>query len=99
MMEKKSFWFAWKSNVYVEFKEKRILLYDTKFGENIETEQEENIALIVRLYEPENLGVILIQDELQTDVGVFIHEIIDKKMGDLINIKENLPKPVRLVPI
>ena len=99
MMEKKGFWFALKSNVYVEFKEKRILLYDTKFGENIETEQEENIALIVRLYEPENLGVILIQDELQTDVGVFIHEIIDKKMGDLINIKENLPKPVRLVPI
>ena len=31
-MEKKGFWFALKSNVYVEFKEKRILLYDTKCG-------------------------------------------------------------------
>lgn len=99
MMEKKGYWFALKSNVYVEFKEKRILLYDTERGENIETEQEENIALIVRLYEPENLGVILVKDELETAVGVFIQEIINKKMGDLININENLPKPIRLVPI
>ena len=27
-MEKKGFWFALKSNVYVEFKEKKILLYE-----------------------------------------------------------------------
>lgn len=80
-MEKKGYWFALKSNVYVEFKEKRILLYDTERGENIETEQEENIALIVRLYEPENLGVILVKDELETAVGVFKKKEFSRNMA------------------
>ena len=51
-MESKKYWFALKSYVYVEFKEKNVLLYDTNHGNRIESAQEKVITLIKRLYEP-----------------------------------------------
>ena len=38
-MESGNYWFALKSHVYVELKEKNILLYDTKSGSRIETKK------------------------------------------------------------
>ena len=52
----KNYWFALKSHIYVEFKTKFTLLYDTVSGERIESELEEGNALIRQMYEPLNLG-------------------------------------------
>ena len=51
-MELKDGWFALKSHVYVEFKENNILLYDTKLGFHIETENKDVVFMINQLYEP-----------------------------------------------
>ena len=66
-MKTKNYWFALKSYAYVEFKEKNMLIYDTKHGDRIETAQEKVITLIKEMYEPNNLGVIPISNELQFD--------------------------------
>ena len=100
-MEAKNYWFALKSYVYVEFKEKNILIYDTKHGDRIETVHERVITLIKEMYEPGNLGVISISNELQSDPCIrnFIQEVIDKEMGDLMDTEHFPNKPVRLIPI
>ena len=99
-METKNYWFALKSYVYVEFKEKNILIYDTKHGDRIETVQEKIITLIKEMYEPNNLGVIPISNELQSDPYIrnFIQEVIDKEMGDLMDTEHFPNKPIRLIP-
>jgi pseudo-rSAM protein len=100
-MEIKDCWFALKSHVYVEFKDGKILLYDTRTGNNVETALEKAISLISQMYEPENLGVTLLSEDIQKNIDVqnFVHEILEKQMGDII-AKEKVPtKPVRLIPI
>ena len=100
-MESKKYWFALKSYVYVEFKEKNVLLYDTNHGNRIESAQEKVITLIKRLYEPSNLGVIPINNEIQSDPCIqdFIKEVTDKDMGDLMDTEHYPNKPIRLIPI
>jgi pseudo-rSAM protein len=100
-METKDYWFALKSNVYVEFKQKKILLYDTHTENHIETGYEKAISLISQMYESKNLGVTLLGKDIQKDVGVqnFVKEILGKQMGDLLETEKNPVKPVRLVPV
>ena len=58
-MKLKNYWFSLKSYVYIEFKIKKILLYDTKSGYSIETTLNDAIKLVSQLYEPANLGVVM----------------------------------------
>ncbi|WP_044265453.1 TIGR04150 pseudo-rSAM protein [Bacteroides timonensis] len=99
-MKAKNYWFALKSYVYVEFKEKNILIYDTKHGNRIEAVQAKVITLIKEMYKPGNLGVIPISNKLQSDPYIrnFIQEVIDKEMGDLMDTEHFPNKPVRLIP-
>ena len=100
-MERKEYWFALKSCVYVEFKEDKILLYDTQSGTRIITEQKDAISLVSQLYEPENLGVTLLSKEMQTNpvIDSFVREVLEKRMGDLADLEKIPNKPVRLIPI
>jgi len=100
-METKDCWFALKSHIYVEFKENSILLYDTKSGNYIETEQKDVISLVAQLYEPKNLGVTLLSNEMQSDVNIrrFVQEVLEKQMGDLTDLEKLPNKPIRLIPI
>jgi len=100
-MEIRDCWFALKSHVYVEFKDEKILLYDTKSGNHIETGRQVAVSLVSLLYEPKNLGVTLLTKGMQSnqEIQLFVQEVMEKQMGDLIDV-ENLPnKPVRLIPI
>ena len=100
-IETKAHWFALKSSVYVEFKENEILLYDTKSGNRIETKQEDAIVLVSQLYEPKNLGVTLLSKEMlsQSDISDFVCEVLEKQMGDVMDIEKISNKPIRLIPI
>jgi pseudo-rSAM protein len=100
-MGTKDYWFALKSYVYAEFKNGRMLLYNTQNGNRIETDYEKAISLIKQMYEPKNLGVTLLDGEMQKDVGIlsFVMETLDKQMGDLSDTDKFRTKPVRLVPI
>lgn len=100
-MELKNYWFALKPHVYVEFKENKILLYDTHTGNYLETELTGAIELISQLYEPKNLGVTLLNKEMLSDADIrsFVLDILEKQLGDLIGIEQFPNKPVRLIPI
>lgn len=100
-METKNYWFALKSYTYVEFKENKVLLYDTNHGNRIESSQEKIILLIKSLRDPSNLGVIPINNEIQSDLSIqdFMNEVITKQMGDLLNTERYPTKPIRLIPI
>jgi pseudo-rSAM protein len=100
-METKDYWFALKSTVYVEFKQNKMLLYDTHTGNYIETVFDKAIALISQMYEPKNLGVTLISKDFQKDIDVqnFVKEVLGRQMGDLLEIEKVPVKPVRLIPI
>jgi pseudo-rSAM protein len=101
VMETKDYWFALKSGVYVEFKQGGMLLYDTHTGNHIETGFAKAISLISQMYEPKNLGVTLLDKDIQKDADIqnFVKEILGKRMGDLLETEKNPVKPVRLVPI
>ena len=100
-METKDCWFALKSSIYVEFKEENILLYDTQSGLHIETENKDAISLITQLYEPKNLGVILLSKEMRSNPNIwdFVKDILEKQMGDLMDAEKYPNKPIRLIPI
>ena len=100
-MKNKDYWFALKSYVYVEFKERKILLYDTKSGNYIETENKDAISLISQLYEPKNLGVTTLTKDMQLEPNInqFVNEVLEKQIGDLTDIEKLPNKPIRLIPI
>jgi pseudo-rSAM protein len=85
----------------VEFKKKKILLYNTNTGDYIETTLNDAIALISQMYEPKNLGVTLLTKEMQvdTDILYFVEDVLKKQMGDLTDVEKYPNKPVRLIPI
>lgn len=100
-METQDYWFALKSHVYVEFKNEAILLYNTQTGYSSEIRSPEIISLVSQLYEPQNLGVILLDKEMQKnpDISGFIEEALHSKTGDITGVEKLPHKPVRLVPI
>lgn len=100
-MDTKNYWFSLKSHIYVEFKNSKILLYDTERGNYIETELNGAIALISQMYEAKNLGVALLTKEMQADTNIlnFVKDILKKQMGDLTDVEKCPSKPVRLIPI
>ena len=100
-MENKDYWFSLESHVYVEFKEKEILLYNTINGKYIESSDMEFISLISELYKPENLGVVLFSKEKQKKGQLYglIEETLAKEMSSLMDVKKVAQKPIRLIPI
>ncbi len=100
-MEIKDYWFSLKSHVYVYFKKEKILLYNTQSGSKIETSLKEAITLVNQLYEPVNLGVIVLESQLLSNLEVqnFVKEVQKKEMGDLWEIRTGSQKPIRFIPI
>jgi pseudo-rSAM protein len=100
-MEAKKYWFSLKSHVYVEFKKDMMLLYNTKTGNTLEVATKEAIDLVAQMREPENLGVILWDKKMQpdSDVHVFVENVVELQMGDLWKYEKDCQKPVRLYPI
>ena len=100
-MEINEYWFSLKSHIYVDFKSEKVLLYDTKKGNYKDVISEEAINLISQLYKAENLGVVKIDEKMQLKTGImtFVDEVVSQQMGDLMEVKENMPTPIQLIPI
>ena len=99
-MEAINYWFSLKSHVYVEFKNCVMLLYNTQTGDTIEEYSKDAISLVMQMREPDNLGVILYDEELQTnsEIHTFVQNVVERQMGDLWKCMEGYQKPVRLYP-
>lgn len=98
-----TYWFYIHSDVYVnhDMKTNKILLYDTTTGRYLESENMDCLKLIQELHEPKNLGVVELSRYYidNKECENFIDEIISTGLGKLDEIKDNIPKPMVLLPI
>jgi len=101
MDSNKKYWFYLYPHIYVSCAhEEKMLLYDTRQGLVLETQNAFCIQLIKKIYSPESLGVVeLIPYNYDVVVLSFIHSIVNKLMGCLTEINESIERPINLLPV
>ena len=89
------------SHIYCFASGNRQLLYNTKTGTAIESNSRFCIDLVEEVYKPANLGVVdLIESYLcQPDIAGFIKEITEKGFGKTIEVTQDMPRIINLLPI
>ncbi len=94
------YWLTIEPYVYVSITKKNVLLYNTLDGETIESNEIEVIELLQEVLKKENYGVIsLSAKRLQNkNINVFIKELRERYMGDIIDIALSKEKPIQLLP-
>lgn len=96
--ENKKYWFYVYPHVYFYYMQEKMLLYNTHNGLYIESNDKECIQLIKEIYDPQNLGAILVS-KVHLSCSKIIDEIILKSMGRLVELQKQVEKPVNLLPI
>lgn len=97
----KKYWFCVYPHVYIINKNNKLLLYNTQRGSFIEIENRVCTDLMNELREKQNLGVIILTEiYLRDSVCLnFINEMIEKRIGDIIEIQDGVAKPITLPPV
>lgn len=95
------YWLGISPKVYYVKKNSKALLYNTENGMFLHVDSAKVLALIDRIYEKENLGVIEIQGECLQDMEVssFLEEALEKSICILSEAKEQYSKPVQMMPV
>lgn len=96
------YWLGIFPHVFYSKKGDTALLYNTRQGVAIQTENPDFIALIDEMHSNNNLGVIRIKDSVlkKDNIRQLISESIDKKICFCIPISEtNSRKPVQMMPV
>lgn len=96
--ENKKYRFYVYPHVYFYYMQEKMLLYNTHNGLYIESNDKECIQLIKEIYDPQNLGAILVS-KVHLSCSKIIDEIILKSMGRLVELQKQVEKPVNLLPI
>ncbi len=100
--QQKKYWFFIYPYVFVSYEnQKKILLYNTQDGQNVEFESEICKELIIKVYDKLNLGVVLLDTKYiqDSECNEFILTLINKRIGNVLDVIEGAPKPIKLVPI
>ena len=95
-----NYWFTIEPYVFVGFHENKALLYNTLDGSILKSDKTEVIKLLCETFQKDNCGVVLLTNERynQKDINLFINQLRDKFMGDIIDINLSKGKPVQLFP-
>lgn len=95
------YWFYLESYIYVELKQGKALLYNTKDGTSLEIDNQKCISLIQQSRDENNLGVIEIDESYleNTRVKDAIDSIIIAEMGRLTPVTVPEERPIILFPI
>ena len=94
------YWFTIEPYVFVDIKNKHVLLYNTLDGVTIESTNEKIVELLQETLQEENCGVALLTHERyrQEEICCFVDELREKFMGDVINVSLSDGKPVQILP-
>lgn len=97
----KNYWLYIAPHVYCNIKKTRVLLYNTKNGMSIESEDQIVLALLQSLHERKNLGAIYCEGKMlvKNSYKEFILQFCSKEMGNLIDVKQVPEKPIQMMPI
>lgn len=101
MENKKEYWLALETYVYVEKKEGCVMLYNTLDGKSLHSDDPEVTRWIGEINTPGNSGVIAVSsDRLQQEkIKKFVTDLRDLFMGDLYDSSLFREKPVQLYPL
>ena len=94
------YWFTIEPYVFIGITDKCVLLYNTLDKVTIKSEKVEVIELLREMLQDENCGVVLLDNERyeQKNINVFIRELREKYMGDIIDVTLSKGKPIQLHP-
>ena len=94
-------WLCVHNWVYASMLPDIVMLYNTRNGQFITTKDHHQIYLVSQLHERNNLGTILIDNNILQDPNLsdFIKEAQQKDIFSLIEYCENQIKPVQLMPV
>ena len=100
---KKSYWFTIETYTHISLKKDSLLLYNTLTGDLLEYSQSQHpevFHLIRRLLSTKTLQVIRLSDrEIQKPgISLFLKEMKDRFMGELINGSYSKGKPIQFPP-
>lgn len=100
MKNMSDYWFTIEPYVFVDIKNKHVLLYNTLDGVTIESTNEKIVELLQETLQEENCGVALLTHERyrQEEICCFVDELREKFMGDVINVSLSDGKPVQILP-
>lgn len=98
--EKKQ-WLCIENWVYAVMLPKQLLLYNTQTGQYIISNDKQHLAIVAKMHEKKNLGVVPFECEWFDDqiISSFIDEAIEKNIFSLEDYKDNQLKPIRLMPV
>lgn len=96
-----TYWLAISPKVYYVKKDGKALLYNTASGMFIHLDSATVLALIERIYEKENLGVIEIQGHILQDIEIasFLEKALEQSICILSEANTQYSKPVQMMPI
>lgn len=94
------YWFTIEPYVFIGITNNYILLYNTLDGVTIESDKSEVINLVRETVQKNNYGVTLLTEEryLNNSIKVFVRELREKYMGDIIDVALSKCKPIQLFP-
>lgn len=100
MKNMSDYWFTIEPYVFVDIKNKHVLLYNTLDGVTIESTNEKIVELLQEILQEENCGVALLTHERyrQEEICCFVDELREKFMGDVINVSLSDGKPIQILP-
>lgn len=101
MKRMEKYWLMIEPYVYINIAEEGLLLYNTLDGVAIESKESEIMALVRELLCEENVGVIGLEASTlnRPDVQIFVREMREKYMGDVIDQNLLKVKPVQVLPV
>lgn len=94
------YWFTIEPYVFIGLTDQYALLYNTLDGITIESDKIEVINLLHEIIQKNNYGVILLTEERynNNNIKIFIRELREKYMGDIIDVTLSQGKPIQLLP-
>ncbi|MCL2510917.1 MAG: TIGR04150 pseudo-rSAM protein [Bacteroidales bacterium] len=103
MMENKDKkqWICIENWVYAIMRPEQFLLYNTRTGQYIISEDKQHLAIVAEMHERQNLGVILFREAWADNAPVmqFINEAVEKNIFSWEAYQEGQLKPIRLMPV
>lgn len=94
-------WFYFEPYVAISATESEVLIYNTLNGDHILSEEIQIINLVKSLLNPENGGVVLIEQSMWfcPEIANFLVICREKFLGDWIDVGLSDKKPVQLYPV
>ncbi|MDR0363752.1 MAG: TIGR04150 pseudo-rSAM protein [Bacteroidales bacterium] len=94
-------WIAIENWIYAVIRPNQLLLYNTRTGQYMISQESEHVSIVAKMHEKKNLGVILFEEDWFENQKIlsFIEEAVEKNIFTLEDYREDGLKPIRLMPV